>query len=158
MAAVHSDPLRPAPDTVLDATAYAGFWRRAAAALIDLVVVGIAILLLALVVVASFEISRDRWGVGDLVYWVGNVVLFWLYFAGLESGRRQATLGKRLLRLRVIDLDGEPISFGRATLRHFAKFLSLLPLTAGFLAVAFTPRRQGLHDIIAGCLVLCADR
>ncbi len=158
MAAVHSDPLRPAPGAGRDATAYAGFWRRAAATLIDLAVVGIAILLLALAVVTGFEINRDRWGVGDLVYWVGNVVLFWLYFAGLESGRRQATLGKRLLRLRVIDLDGEPISFGRATLRHFAKLLSLLPLTAGFIAVAFTPRRQGLHDIIAGCLVLRADR
>ncbi len=69
---------------------------------------------------------------------------------------RQATLGKRLMGLRVTDLEGEAISFARASLRHFAKILSLAPLMAGYLAVAVTARRQGFHDKIAGCLVLRA--
>jgi uncharacterized RDD family membrane protein YckC len=42
----------------------------------------------------------------------------------------------------------------RATLRHFGKILSVLPLFFGYLLIALTPKKQGLHDMIAGCLVV----
>jgi uncharacterized RDD family membrane protein YckC len=82
-------------------------------------------------------------------------VLFpgWPYCPLFESSKLQATPMKYLLGLRVTDLDGERLSFIRASARQLSKALSL-PLFAGFLLVAFTPRKRGLHDIIAGSLVV----
>ena len=77
----------------------------------------------------------------------------WLYFALMESSTRQATLGKMALDMKVTDDEGNRISFGRATGRYFAKILSALILLIGFIMVAFTDRKRGLHDMIAGTLV-----
>jgi uncharacterized RDD family membrane protein YckC len=82
-----------------------------------------------------------------------SFVLNWLYFAVLESSSMQGTLGKKALGMIVTDLDGAPIGFGRATGRYFAKILSALIMMIGFVMVAFTARKQGLHDLIAGTLV-----
>jgi len=78
---------------------------------------------------------------------------FWVYCATMES-QKQATLGKLALGIRVTDLQGGRISFARATARHFAKLLALLPVGIGFFMVTFTDRKQGLHDLMAQCLVL----
>jgi uncharacterized RDD family membrane protein YckC len=83
-----------------------------------------------------------------------GVILGWLYFALMESSSRQGTLGKMALGIKVTDLSGNAISFGRATVRHFGKILSTIILLAGYLMVAFTAKKQGLHDMIAGCLVV----
>jgi uncharacterized RDD family membrane protein YckC len=77
----------------------------------------------------------------------------WLYEALLLSSPWQATLGKLALGLRVTDEYGQRISFLRATGRHFAKYLSWMTIFIGFIMVAFTERRQALHDFIAGTLV-----
>ena len=151
------DALRPAEDTRLEATAHAGFWRRVAAAVIDIVVLSLAMLVVIVLIVRTLGVEPERWSAEDTVYWLLNTAMVWLYYAGQEGGVRQATLGKRLLGLRVTDLDGEAISFARASLRHFAKLASLIPFMTGFLAVAVTPRKQGFHDMIAGCLVVRAD-
>jgi uncharacterized RDD family membrane protein YckC len=82
------------------------------------------------------------------------VLSFWICFAGLESSRRQATLGKLALGIRVTDLAGRRVDFARASGRHFAKVLSSLCLLVGFVMAAFTRRKQTLHDIVAGCLVV----
>lgn len=71
-----------------------------------------------------------------------------------ESSPKQATLGKQALGIYVTDLDGNQITFLKATLRYFAKILSTLILFIGYIMVAFTEKRQGLHDMIAGTLVL----
>ena len=52
------------------------------------------------------------------------------------------------------DLYGDPISFGRAVLRNALKTLSTLVVGVGWLMAAFTPRRQALHDLLAGTIVL----
>jgi uncharacterized RDD family membrane protein YckC len=85
---------------------------------------------------------------------VAGTVLQWVYFAVMESSAKQATLGKMALGLRVTNMEGHRITFGRATGRHFAKLLSTLILLIGFLMVAWTPKKQGLHDQIADTLVL----
>lgn len=77
----------------------------------------------------------------------------WLYFAYLESSKNQATMGKMALRIAVTDLDGNRITFARATLRCFAKIVSVLTFFVGFIIIAFTRYKQGLHDMIAGCLM-----
>jgi len=83
------------------------------------------------------------------------VVIFgsWLYEAFMLSSPYQATLGKMIFGMKVTDLNGNRISFARATGRHFAKWLSTLILWIGFIMVGFTDRKQGLHDMLAGTLV-----
>ncbi len=84
-------------------------------------------------------------------------VLQWLYFALMESSANQATLGKMAVGIKVTDLNGDPISFMKATGRHFAKIISGLIMLIGYIMVIFTEKRQGLHDILAGALVLKKD-
>jgi uncharacterized RDD family membrane protein YckC len=85
------------------------------------------------------------------------IIVPWLYFAGFECSRGQATPGKTLFRIVVTDTDGNRISFSRATLRHFGKFISTIIIFIGFIMIGFTKTRQGLHDKIAGCLVLLPE-
>lgn len=136
----------------------AGFWRRLAAAVVDGAILLLAVLALSLAIVVTIGYEPELWSLENAVYWSLNTTIVWFYYAGQESGVRQATPGKRLMRIRVTDLDGEPVSFARATARHFAKIVSLIPFMAGYLAVAVTRRKQGFHDIIAGCLVVRAGK
>jgi uncharacterized RDD family membrane protein YckC len=81
----------------------------------------------------------------------------WLYHAWMESSEWQATVGKRALGLVVTDMAGQRVSFGRATGRHFAKIITNLVsfgIGLGYLMAAFTAKKQALHDMIAGCLIL----
>jgi len=82
------------------------------------------------------------------------LVLTWLYYALLESSSWQATLGKKALGLEVTDLAGGRISFGRATGRYFARWISAMTLGIGFIMAGFTEKKQALHDILVGTLVI----
>jgi uncharacterized RDD family membrane protein YckC len=81
-------------------------------------------------------------------------VISWLYFALLESSERGATVGKMAMGLRVVTSDGQRLSFMNATGRYFAKILSAIILFIGFIMVAFADKKRGLHDMIAGTLVI----
>jgi uncharacterized RDD family membrane protein YckC len=84
-----------------------------------------------------------------------SVLVQWLYYTYLESGENQATWGKQALGIYVTDLQGNRISFGRASGRFFAKIVTgLIPLGIGYIMAGFTERKQALHDMIASCLVL----
>jgi uncharacterized RDD family membrane protein YckC len=151
----------------------AGFWRRFLAAVIDLLL----ILLISVTAAAYFGLG-EGWRMLQMIVRRQEVVsddgtvitsLFpmpavtfilvvfilvpWIYYALLESSRNQATLGKMALRIQVADLHGNQITFARATLRHFSKFLSLFLLCTGFICIHYTKHKQGLHDVIAACLV-----
>jgi len=125
---------------------YAGFWRRVAAAILDGLIVG--------AVTAPFSIGMSSGNRYSATASSISTVVSWLYSALMESSAKQATLGKMALGIRVTDLDGNRIGFGKATGRYFAKILSALILGIGFLMVAFTERKQGLHDMLAGTLVV----
>jgi uncharacterized RDD family membrane protein YckC len=142
---------------------YGGFWRRGAAWLIDavLLTIGLAVLWIILSVFALFGLLSSGQDITDsnltgvqLAVLVIAVVLAWLYYAGLESSGWQATIGKRLMHLVITDLHGRRVSFGRATGRYFGKIVSALVLFVGYLMVVFSERRQGLHDLMAGTLVV----
>jgi uncharacterized RDD family membrane protein YckC len=144
---------------------YAGFWRRFAAFCIDGLMLGIASAFLIIIPVLVMMLlsgsisdskkssSNEALTAGLLLYLV-PIVIPWLYFTLMESSSNRATLGKMALGIIVIDLDGEKISFWKATGRYFAKFISALILLIGFLMAAITHRKQALHDIIAGSLVI----
>lgn len=83
-----------------------------------------------------------------------SLLVTWLYYALCESSSWQGTVGKKVCGLRVTDMNGSQINFGKATGRHFGKILSGLILGIGFIMIAFTEQKQGLHDIMAGTLVL----
>lgn len=83
-----------------------------------------------------------------------GVLVGWMYAAFFESSVWQATIGKKLVGLRVTDLEGNRISPGRATARYLSKYLSMLGLGFGYLNIIWSPRAQGWHDEIAKTLVL----
>jgi uncharacterized RDD family membrane protein YckC len=86
-----------------------------------------------------------------------SMIIYWLYFAFMESSKKQATVGKLLLGMVVTDTEGAPVSFAKASARAFSKYLSAVILLFGFIMAGFTEKRQALHDMIAGCLVLKKD-
>jgi uncharacterized RDD family membrane protein YckC len=134
---------------------YAGFWKRVAAAVID----GIITMVGNFVIGFVFGFVMVAGGTDDpaVLKGMGNIlgiILGWVYFAAMESSPTQGTLGKMALGIKVTDLEGSRISFGKATGRHFAKIVSAIILLIGFIMVAFTQKKQGLHDMMAGCLVV----
>jgi uncharacterized RDD family membrane protein YckC len=145
---------------------YAGFWLRAVAWLIDvLVMIAFGALVGGCIggVIGGSMGARHatpqqiRQTVVETVAPIVRLLQIiggWLYFALMESSARQATLGKMALGLRVTDEQGRRIGFGRATGRYFAKIISALILFIGFIMAGFTTRKQALHDMIAGTLVV----
>jgi uncharacterized RDD family membrane protein YckC len=91
---------------------------------------------------------------GMVLAGIATTVAGWLYFALMESSAKGATLGKRALGIKVTDMSGNRISFGRATGRYFGKIVSGVILYIGFLMAGFTQQKQALHDIMASCLVV----
>jgi uncharacterized RDD family membrane protein YckC/Tfp pilus assembly major pilin PilA len=129
---------------------YAGFWRRFAAAIVDLLILVVPMVVLGIVVaLITGPKSRETAAVD-----MSLPVVIWLYFAIMESSSAQATIGKRMFGIRVVDLQGDRVSFFRACARFLAKIFSALSLAVGFLMAAFTPRKQALHDMVTGCLVV----
>jgi uncharacterized RDD family membrane protein YckC len=143
---------------------YAGFWRRFLASLIDGVALSFALfpleLVLSLILERLVEAGATADGLWpDMAVWLVPYTMLcivpdWLYFALLEGSPWRATLGKRVLGMAVTDLGGNRISFGRATRRFFSSYVSVILLGLGYLIQPFTAKRQALHDIIAGTLVV----
>jgi uncharacterized RDD family membrane protein YckC len=172
--AVPTAPLQALPQTTAAALEdYAGFWKRVAAYVIDWIVMLIPNMLIMKamggtaaeatmkqamlaapgdphVMLAAYSQYYSTMIVPVLI----TTVMVWLYFALLESSPWQATLGKLALSIRVTDLEGHRISFPRALGRYPAKVLAFLIAFIGVLMVAWTARKQGLHDKICSTLVL----
>jgi len=141
---------------------HAGFWIRLGAYLIDFIILMVvAFVIGALLGVSIFTGSPDyyssgaRWG-SLAVFYLIFIIVIWLYYAMQESSPAQATVGKRAVNIRVTDLDGNRIGFGKATARTIVKFIPIIgPL--GCLAIGFSDNKQGLHDWAAGTYVIYKD-
>jgi uncharacterized RDD family membrane protein YckC len=150
---------------------YAGFWLRFIAFLIDNVVMGIGFVLILIPLIfltglGGFlsQIHPDEEindaGIFVLLGFIflaatASLVFTWLYHALMESSEWQATVGKKALGLVVTDLAGQRVSFGRSTGRHFGKIITnMVPFLIGYIMAGFTEKKQALHDMLAGCLVL----
>jgi uncharacterized RDD family membrane protein YckC len=127
-------------------TASAGYARitpRAVALFIDLLIIG----LLTTVVAAALGIDSHGW-IASLISW--------LYFAAQESSGWMGTIGKRMMGLAVQGIDGRQLSFGRASIRWAGRWVSGLIFGLGYVLALFTDKRQTLHDLLAGTVVIRA--
>lgn len=143
--------------------AYAGFWLRLVAYIIDAIILGFIFGAFVVLPLMHGSIYVNGNSFPEIMRQMGpqlgrarfiSVLGAWLYYALFESSAWQATLGKKALGLEVTDLHGKRISFGRATGRYFGKIISAMILMIGFIMIGFTEKKQGLHDIMARCLVL----
>lgn len=140
---------------------YGGFWWRVLAYILDAIILQIATSLIGGIFgiglalpLAGMGAAQDAM-VGSMMFGAfgASLVVNWLYFAIMESSKLQATVGKLAVGVVVTDLKGNRLTFARATGRYFAKILSAVILCIGYIMVAFTERKQGLHDLVAGTLV-----
>jgi uncharacterized RDD family membrane protein YckC len=143
---------------------FGGFWRRFVAYLIDAIPLTILVACTmgpAIGLPQAWETYlRNRTTANREAYLekrnqCRNVTALLLVVYGTicEGSALQATLGKRVMRLRVTTADGDRIGWGRAFSRNCSKLLSALPLAVGFIWAAFDQRKQGWHDKIGGTLV-----
>ena len=158
-----------------DHASYAGFWIRAAAFIVDCIIISVPVAIVSIPFsgYATFKlmpyleeysytqtVSSEMasalflcWGIALLLQLV-SAVIFWLYFALFESSAKQAPWGKQICGLRVTDAYGQRLTFARATGRTFAKILSYMTLYIGFMMAGWTRQKRALHDMIAGTLVM----
>jgi uncharacterized RDD family membrane protein YckC len=156
---------------------YAGFWLRVAAAVIDLIILAIPLAM----AVSYLSLAMGSWRAflelhpgqtpDEIVDAFGRTYLFailcffiltgWLYFALFESSSWQGTLGKKFIGLSVADLEGNRVTFGRASGRYFGgrllahvPFIGSLYILIDCICAGLTSRKQALHDMFSGCLVL----
>ena len=111
---------------------YAGFWWRILAGLIDNIILAIVSIPLAFV------------GIPFMGFF-----LYWLYFVIFQSSEKRSTFGMRVCDIKIHDEHFNRLGFWRLTGRYFATGLSGIILLIGFFMIAFTKRKQGLHDLVA---------
>jgi len=148
-----------------DSTWYRGFWIRLAGYLIDAVILTILWLPISVLMSLSralFPVETElELLIVNLIFTMSiismNTAFGWLYYSILHSSPWQATVGKKLLGLAVVDGDGDRISFGRATGRFLAGYLSAAVFGIGYLRIGWSEKHQGLHDVLAGTYVITAD-
>jgi len=152
-----------------DNTVYGSFIERFFAYIIDIIILGLmqGFIIIPILAFMGFKVAFNLdpteeeifaligsiLSIGFTVYMV-FFIMGWLYFALLQSGSRQATIGKMAMGMIVTDVDGARLSFGRASLRYFGKYLSSAVMMIGYIIAAFTEKRQALHDFIANTVVI----
>ena len=130
----------------------AGFWIRAIASIVDFAVIAFVQSSYSLAAALVFGADAERvWGAA------GTVGFFTIVFAAAYTSVMHATagqtLGKALMRVRVVAFDGEPPAGGAAFLRFLAYGVSVITLGFGFLVAALRTDKRALHDLIAGTRV-----
>lgn len=154
-------------------TNYAGFWLRFVAYIIDIIIVYVVQSFIFIPVFGLMGISfasnagdmqnmsdAEAMGmIGSMMAVMGTTILLAtaisiLYWTLMESSKYQATVGKIALGLKVTDVDGKNLDFVKALVRNLCKIISSMILYIGYMMAGFTDKKQGLHDMIAGTLVV----
>jgi uncharacterized RDD family membrane protein YckC len=144
---------------------YAGFWIRVAAYLIDYVIVnlivivvsGVVGLIIGLVIGGLAAQRGEQATLPTSISLIGGavgLVIVLVYYIKFNSGRWQATPGKRLLGIHLIKPDGQPIGGWLACGRYFAYIISALPFCIGFMMAGWNEDKKALHDMICGTRVI----
>ena len=149
---------------------YAGFWKRFGAILIDGILLSIVQYVVLTPILVSMGVVSDVtdiangggdpmalvtklmaiFSVSSMIGWVVNI----LYFTFMESSNYQATIGKLALGIKVTDLGGQKLDFVKSLVRNLSKIVSSFILLIGYIMAGFTEKKQALHDMIAGTLVI----
>lgn len=138
------------PQQQVSQVGYAGFWMRYLALNLDSLIISFIIGLPIGMVTTIVNGTSVFTGVMSLL----QIVLTYTYFIFLTN-KNQATIGKKLLGLYVVSEDGTKLSLGKIAFREtIGKFISFIILCIGYLMVAFTAKKQGLHDKMVGSVVL----
>jgi uncharacterized RDD family membrane protein YckC len=132
-------------------TYYAGFWWRALAAVLDWILLTVIEGIVAFAIGMEAMLREGFSSQGPVATYTAIIGI--LYFPLMECSRLRGTLGKLACGLMVVDEDGRQIGFARAFGRNLGKIVSVL-IGVGFLMAGWTRRKQALHDMMAGCLVL----
>lgn len=135
---------------------YAGFWIRLAAYFIDNLILTVCIFTIMIpALLFSFIFPED---VGFTIFMLilapCSVLLTFLYFTLFESSVLQATPGKLVVGIQVENARGERLSFGRAAGRFGGRMLCEMTNSIGYILVAFTTKKQGLHDLVVDTYVV----
>ncbi len=138
-----------------ETTQFGGFWIRVGAYFIDLVVLIVPTLLVSFLVVSVYA-TRGQ-AMIEIIDLISSLIIWWIYFAILHSSKWQASIGKKVVGLKVSDKSGNRISFARATGRYFATILSTVTFCIGYMMVGWTKNKQGLHDMIAETYVIRSE-
>jgi len=141
---------------------YAGFWRRLLAFLIDqfafvtiMTIAGAFVLGLMYILLTSLRIdTKEIWDIAYVLPYLLYLPILWLYRTVMEASKLQATFGKLALQIIVTDTNYGRIGFGRANGRFWSSLLTIQTLGIGFLIVAFTKKKQAMHDFIVNTLVI----
>lgn len=152
-------------ETYMTTVQYAGFWKRAGALVLDVVILAVPSFVVGSILSASFSSRMEIQDANEMTVLITGMIFQkvcaiafgWIYFASMESGKLQGTFGKHILGLKVVDCNLQRLTFERATGRFLGRFVSAIPLGLGFFVQPFTKRRQTFHDCLAGCIVITAD-
>ena len=136
---------------------YAGFWIRFVAMIIDGFIIGLASgiigYVLSMLPTSSEMAAANLMKVGYGIQVLGVLT----YYAAMQGGPWQATIGKKVLGLRVVRSDGTPVSYGRSIGRYFAYFVSTVTFLIGFIMAGMMPEKQALHDLIVDTRVISIE-
>jgi uncharacterized RDD family membrane protein YckC len=140
-----NDPVTPRTDGL------ANLGQRVVAFLIDALIVSLVsrFIMVKLNIKVDDADAIEKFSEGGLL----NLLIHWLYFAGMESSTYRATLGKLSMGMYVGTLKNHPLTFAKATGRYFGKILSTILFGLGFIMAAFNDHVQTLHDKLSGTLV-----
>ncbi|WP_068496143.1 RDD family protein [Paenibacillus kribbensis] len=137
---------------------YGGFWIRTAAFIIDLVIVFVLVLLIGGVFSIPFLLGIEETGfIKVLMMWLPLIlwlIVPWLYCVLWESSKVKATPGKLVFSLIVVDKEGKRLGFWHASGRYWIKAISFTFIHIIYIVVAFTAKKQGVHDLCASTLVV----
>jgi uncharacterized RDD family membrane protein YckC len=134
----------------------AGFWLRAVALCVDMLIISFIGSIPSQYMSATHfkEDSSILHLIGILAVFLSVMVVSFAYAPWFHSSKWQATPGKLIFGLKVVNEQQQRIGFWKAFWREMAKLLSLIPLGAGYIMAAFTEKKQALHDKMCGTLVI----
>lgn len=156
---------------------YAGFWMRFVALIIDAIVIQMLQYILIIPLLGAIGLSFLTPGVmegmdpelmdsGDVMAIVAGAIAVMipilalgaliniLYYTLMECSKHQATLGKMAIGLQVTDMEGNRLDFAKALLRQLGKIVSAMIFYIGYIMAGLTSKKQALHDMMAGALVV----
>lgn len=128
--------------------------RTLAFAIIDMAIVRLITLIIVFPLLSNYRLDKD---VTELFVASVFFLVYWLYFSCMESSTWQATLGMKLFKIKVTTLDGQRLTFSKATIRSLGRILSISLAGIGILMIVFTKNKQSFHDYITGSIVVKKD-